>query len=239
MSALPQPVLEAREIVSGYGAVQILKGVNVEVREGEIVTIIGPNGAGKSTLLKAIFGLLPVNEGSVTLDGREISGLNTEQLVRAGIGFVPQTNNVFATLTVRENLEMGGFIREEGIQERLEWVLALFPDLVPRLSDRAGKLSGGQRQMVAIGRALMLDPRILLLDEPSASLSPKMSELVFERIQEVNARGTAALMVEQDARRALAISHRGYVLAAGENRFEGEAELLLNRDDVRQLYLGA
>ncbi|MGD9713017.1 MAG: ABC transporter ATP-binding protein [Thermomicrobiales bacterium] len=239
MSATPQPVLEARDIVSGYGAVQILKGVSVEVREGEIVTIIGPNGAGKSTLLKAIFGLLPVNEGSVTLDGREISGLSTEQLVRAGIGFVPQSNNIFSTLTVRENLEMGGFIRAEGTEERLQWVLSLFPDLGPRLSDRAGKLSGGQRQMVAIGRALMLDPRILLLDEPSASLSPKLSELVFGKIQEINNQGMAALMVEQDARRALSISDRGYVLAAGENRFEGEADLLLNHKDIRQLYLGA
>lgn len=235
----PLPVLRARDIVSGYGAVQILKGVSVDLLPGEIVTIIGPNGAGKSTLLKAIFGLLPVSEGQVLLDDVDITRLSTERLVRAGVGFVPQTNNVFASLTIRENLQMGGFIREDGLQERLEWVISLFPDLGHRLSERTGKLSGGQRQMVAIGRALMLEPKVLLLDEPTASLSPKMSEMVFEKIQEINQLGVAALMVEQDAQRALKISHRGYVLAAGENRFEGPAEQLLGSDEVRRLYLGA
>jgi ABC-type branched-subunit amino acid transport system ATPase component len=233
------PILSARDIVSGYGPVQILKGVSVEVLPGEIVTIIGPNGAGKSTLLKAIFGLLPVTEGHVSLHGIDITRLSTENLVRAGVGFVPQTNNVFSSLTIRENLLMGGFIRDEGLQDRFDWVVSLFPDLGSRLSEKTGKLSGGQRQMVAIGRALMLEPKILLLDEPSASLSPKMSEMVFEKVREINALGTAALMVEQDAQRALAISHRGYVLAAGENRYEGPASDLLGSDDVRRLYLGA
>lgn len=233
------PILSAREVVSGYGPVQILKGVNIDVMPGEIVTIIGPNGAGKSTLLKAIFGLLPITDGTVALAGADITGHSTERLVRAGVGFVPQTNNVFSSLTIRENLQMGGFIRDSGVEERLAWVVDLFPDLARRLGERTGKLSGGQRQMVAIGRALMLEPKILLLDEPSASLSPKMSEMVFEKIAEINKLGMAALMVEQDAQRALAISNRGYVLAAGQNRYEGPAEYLLGSDDVRRLYLGA
>ncbi|CAN5680972.1 ABC transporter ATP-binding protein [soil metagenome] len=233
------PLLDARGIVSGYGAVHILKRVSIRVNEAEIVTVIGPNGAGKSTLMKAIFGLLPVLEGSLVLDGTDVTGLSTEQLVRHGVGYVPQTNNVFSTLTVRENLEMGGYTRVDGIQERIAWVLEVFPDLTPRLSERAGRLSGGQRQMVAIARALMLQPRLLMLDEPSASLSPRMSEVVFEKIREINQLGMAALLVEQDARQALAISHRAYVLAAGENQFEGPAQKLLDSDDVRRLYLGA
>jgi ABC-type branched-subunit amino acid transport system ATPase component len=238
MSVSNGTILEARDVVSGYGPVQILKGVSVSVGQAEIVTIIGPNGAGKSTLLKAIFGLLPVTDGHVILDGVHVTGLSPERLVRMGIGFVPQTNNVFSTLTVRENLEMGAFIREEGVSDRVSRVLELFPALKPRLGERAGRLSGGQRQMVALARALMLDPKILLLDEPSASLSPLMSETVFEKIREINRLGMAALIVEQDAKHALAMSHRGYVLAAGENRFEGPAHLLLESDDVRRLYLG-
>jgi ABC-type branched-subunit amino acid transport system ATPase component len=231
-------LLEARDIVSGYGEVQILKGVSIYVDPAEVVTIIGPNGAGKSTLMKAIFGLLPVNDGSVVFAGTDVTGLSTEQLVRHGVGYVPQTNNVFATLTVRENLEMGGYTRESGIEDRIAWVLEIFPALSPRLGERAGRLSGGQRQMVAIARALMLEPQLLMLDEPSASLSPQMSETVFEKIGQVNQLGMAALLIEQDAKQALAISHRGYVLAAGENRFEGPATELLNSDDVRRLYLG-
>jgi neutral amino acid transport system ATP-binding protein len=238
MSVSNGTILEARDVVSGYGPVQILKGVSVSVGQAEIVTIIGPNGAGKSTLLKAIFGLLPVTDGHVILDGVHVTGLSPERLVRMGIGFVPQTNNVFSTLTVRENLEMGAFIREEGVSDRVSRVLELFPALKPRLGERAGRLSGGQRQMVALARALMLDPKILLLDEPSASLSPLMSETVFEKIREINRLGMAALIVEQDAKHALAMSHRGYVLASGENRFEGPAHLLLESEDVRRLYLG-
>jgi len=233
------PLLEANEIVSGYGAGHILRGVSVHVNEAEIVTIIGPNGAGKSTLLKAMFGLLPMHRGTLVLDGTAVTGLSTERLVRRGMGYVPQTNNVFPTLTVRENLEMGGYTRLDGLEDRIAWVLEVFPDLTQRLGERAGRLSGGQRQMVAIGRALMLEPKVLMLDEPSASLSPRMSEVVFEKIHEINRLGMAALLVEQDARHALAISHRGYVLAAGENRFEGPAQMLLDNDDVRKMYLGA
>ena len=232
------PLLDARGVVSGYGGVQILKGVSISVDPGEIVTIIGPNGAGKSTLLKAIFGLLPVYEGEISLDGQPVTGLTTESLVRLGVGYVPQTNNVFSTLTVRENLEMGAFIREGNISGRMSRVLDVFPALIPRLGERAGRLSGGQRQMVAIARALMLDPKILLLDEPSASLSPLMSETVFEKIGEINRHGMAVLIVEQDVKHALVMSHRGYVLSAGENRLEGPADMLLISDDVRRLYLG-
>jgi ABC-type branched-subunit amino acid transport system ATPase component len=238
MTSQNGPLLDARDIVSGYGDVHILKSVSIHVNPAEVVTIIGPNGAGKSTLMKAIFGLLPVHEGALLFDGADVTGIATEELVRHGIGFVPQTNNVFSTLTVRENLEMGGYTREIGIEDRIAWVLEVFPALSPRLGERAGRLSGGQRQMVAIARALMLEPQLLMLDEPSASLSPQMSEIVFEKIGEINQFGMAALLVEQDARQALAISHRGYVLAAGENRFEGPAQVLLNSDDVRRLYLG-
>ncbi|MGH2560542.1 MAG: ABC transporter ATP-binding protein [Thermomicrobiales bacterium] len=233
------PVLATNDVVSGYGEVQILRGVSIRVAPGEIVTIIGPNGAGKSTLIKAIFGLLPVRGGSVHLDGEDVTGLAPETLVRMGVGYVPQTDNIFASLTVRENLEMGGFTRTDGVEDRIARVLELFPVLADRLSERAGRLSGGQRQTLAVARALMLDPKILLLDEPSASLSPQMVELVFAKIVEINAHGTAALLIEQNARQALSISHRGYVLASGENRFEGPAATLLASDDVRRLYLGA
>lgn len=231
-------LLLADHIVSGYGTVHILKGVSISVAHGEVVTIIGPNGAGKSTLLRAILGLLPVFEGSVRFKGKDITTLSTEQRILSGIGFVPQTNNVFPSLTVRENLEMGGYTIGENLEERVSWVIDLFPALEPRLGERAGRLSGGQRQMVAIGRALMLEPSMMVLDEPSASLSPQMSETVFERVKEINRLGTAVLLVEQDARHALAISHRGYVLAGGENRLEGSAADLLDREDVRRLYLG-
>ncbi len=231
-------LLLADHIVSGYGTVHILKGVSISVAHGEVVTIIGPNGAGKSTLLRAILGLLPVFEGSVRFKGKDITTLSTEQRILSGIGFVPQTNNVFPSLTVRENLEMGGYTIGENLEERVSWVIDLFPALEPRLGERAGRLSGGQRQMVAIGRALMLEPSMMVLDEPSASLSPQMSETVFERVKEINRLGTAVLLVEQDARHALAISHRGYVLAGGENRLEGPAADLLDREDVRRLYLG-
>ncbi len=238
MNDTASPLLVADHVVSGYGAVHILKGVSISVSAGEVVTIIGPNGAGKSTLLRAILGLLPVFGGSVKFEGIDITALSTEQRILGGIGFVPQTSNVFPSLTVRENLEMGGYTIEENLEDRVSWVLELFPVLEARLGERAGRLSGGQRQMVAIGRALMLEPSMMVLDEPSASLSPQMSETVFDRIQEINRLGTAVLLVEQDARHALAISHRGYVLAGGENRLEGPAADLLDREDVRKLYLG-
>jgi neutral amino acid transport system ATP-binding protein len=239
MTAARDSALVATDVTSGYGEVQILRGVSIQVHAGEIVSIIGPNGAGKSTLLKAIFGLLPVRRGHVFLDGEEVTGLAPEQMVRKGVGYVPQTSNVFPSLTVRENLEMGGFTRENGAEDRIARVLDLFPILAPRLKERAGRLSGGQRQTLAIARALMLDPTVLLLDEPSASLSPQMVEVVFQKIVEINAHGTAVVLVEQNARQALSISHRGYVMAAGENRFEGAAPTLLESDEVRRLYLGA
>jgi len=234
-----QALLEARDVVSGYGEVEILHGVSITVREGEMVAVIGPNGAGKSTLLKALFGLLPVRRGQVLLNAEDVTSLQPERLVPKGLSFVPQTENVFPSLTINENLEMGGFVRQNGLRERLEQVYGLFPDLAERRGERAGRLSGGQRQMLALARALMLDPRVLLLDEPSASLSPKMVEVIFERIKAINKTGTAILLVEQNAREALSLCDRGYVLAMGYNRLEGEARGLLDNEEVGKLYLGA
>ncbi len=232
-------VLEARGIVSGYDEVEILHGVSVSVHEGEMVAVIGPNGAGKSTLLRAIFGLLPVRSGAVFLQGEEVTNLQPDRLVGKGLGYVPQVENVFPTLTISENLEMGGFVRRDGVGQRLDQVYDLFPDLAGRRQEKAGRLSGGQRQMLALARALMLDPQVLLLDEPSASLSPKMVGTLFERIGEINKSGTAILLVEQNAREALSLCHRGYVLAMGLNRLEGEARGLLDNEEVGKLYLGA
>ena len=232
------PALVAEGITSGYGEVPIVKDVSVSVFQGEIVTIIGPNGAGKSTLLKTIFGYLKARTGRILIDGTDVTGLAPERLVRQGLAFVPQTENVFSSLSVRENLAMGGFTLDGDVESRIDRVLGLFPVLIPRLRERAGRLSGGQRQTLALARALMLDPTVLLLDEPSASLSPVMVESVFAHVVEINRHGTAVLMIEQNARQALAVSHRGYVLANGENRLEGEAAALLESDDVRRLYLG-
>ena len=231
--------LEAQGIVSGYDEVEILHGVSVSVHEGEMVAVIGPNGAGKSTLLRAIFGLLQVRSGAVFLQGEEVTNLQPDQLVGKGLGYVPQVENVFPTLTISENLEMGGFVRRDGLGQRLGQVYDLFPDLADRRQEKAGRLSGGQRQMLALARALMLDPDVLLLDEPSASLSPKMVETLFERIGKINKSGTAILLVEQNAREALSLCHRGYVLAMGQNRLEGEARGLLDNEEVGRLYLGA
>jgi ABC-type branched-subunit amino acid transport system ATPase component len=232
------PALAAHGITSGYGEVPIIRDVSITVGHDEIVTIIGPNGAGKSTLLKAVFGLLPAWQGEVSLAGGDVTGMPPEQLVRHGLGYVPQTDNVFPSLSIRENLAMGGFTRANGVEERIDWVFELFPVLAERPRERAGRLSGGQRQTLALARALMLEPAVLLLDEPSASLSPRMVETVFASIVEINRRGTAVLMVEQNARQALAISHRGYVLASGQNRLQGLASDLLGSDEVRRLYLG-
>jgi ABC-type branched-subunit amino acid transport system ATPase component len=232
------PALVAEGITSGYDEVPIVQDVSIHVGQDEIVTIIGPNGAGKSTVLKALFGFLPVWQGRVSLAGDDVTGLAPELLVCRGIAFVPQTENIFPSLTIRENLTMGGITRTDGVEERISWVFELFPVLAERPRERAGRLSGGQRQTLAIARALMLEPRILLLDEPSASLSPKMVETVLANIVEINRRGTAVLMVEQRARQALAISDRGYVLANGRNRLEGPAVDLLASDEVRRLYLG-
>jgi ABC-type branched-subunit amino acid transport system ATPase component len=238
MAAQAVPALAAEGVTSGYGEVPVVKNVSIEVGQDEIVTIIGPNGAGKSTLLRALFGYLPAWQGRVSLAGEDITGLSPERLVRRGIGFVPQTDNVFPSLTIRENLAMGGFTRTNGLEQRITWIFDLFPVLAERPREKAGRLSGGQRQTLALARALMLEPKVLLLDEPSASLSPRMVETVFANVIEINRRGTAVLMVEQSAKQALAISNRGYVLANGENRLEGPAKELLASDDVRRLYLG-
>ena len=232
------PALVADGLTSGYGEVPIIRDISIQVGHNEIVTIIGPNGAGKSTLLKAVFGYLPSWDGRVSLVGDDVTGLSPEKLVRRGLAYVPQTNNVFPSLTIRENLAMGGFTRTDGVKNRIDWVFELFPVLAERPRERAGRLSGGQRQTLALARALMLEPAVLLLDEPSASLSPLMVDTVFASVIEINRRGTAVLMVEQNARRALAISHRGYVLANGQNRLEGSGSELLESDEVRRLYLG-
>ena len=231
-------VLQATDLTAGYGEIEILHGVSLRVEAGEIVAVIGPNGAGKSTLLKAIFGIIPRRAGRVQLADEDVTGLGPDRIVKKGMSYVPQTENVFPSLTIDENLEMAAYVSRNGLREHRERVYTMFPDLASRPRERASRLSGGQRQMLALARALMLDPRILLLDEPSASLSPKMVEVIFEKIGEINRSGTAILLVEQNAREALSFSHRGYVLAMGENRLEGEAKSLLNDKEVARLYLG-
>jgi ABC-type branched-subunit amino acid transport system ATPase component len=226
-------------MVTGYGEVDILHGVSARVFDGEMVAVIGPNGAGKSTLLRAVFGLLPARSGTVVLHGEDVTNRRPDQLVLQGLSYVPQVDNVFPSLTIMENLEMGAFVRQDGLHERSEQVFKLFPDLSGRRGELAGRLSGGQRQMLALARALMLDPSVLLLDEPSASLSPKMVGMIFDRILEINQGGTAILLVEQNAKEALSVCHRAYVLAMGVNRLEGEAKALLDSEEVGKLYLGA
>jgi ABC-type branched-subunit amino acid transport system ATPase component len=231
-------LLEARGIVAGYGDAVILKGASVEVRKGELVSIIGPNGAGKSTLLKCIFGLVKARAGSVHLHGDDITNLPPQRLVRAGLSFVPQVQNVFPTLTIEENLDMGAFARDEGIDAAKERVFDLFPDLKPRARERVSRLSGGQRQMVAIGRALMVEPRVLLLDEPSAGLAPTLQDQVFDQARRIASSGTPILLVEQNAKKALAKSDRAYVLDQGKNALEGKGADLLTDERVGRLYLG-
>ena len=232
------PLLEASEVVAGYGQTEILHGISITVDQGEIVTIIGPNGCGKSTLMKAIVGLVRVRTGSVAFRGEDISGRPPEQIVRKGLCYVPQSNNVFPSLSIRENLEMGAFVRGDDFRGRIDEMFELFPDLTLQPGRKAGSLSGGQRQMLAIARALMLDPALLLLDEPSAGLSPAMMSTVFERIRDINQTGVALLLVEQNARQALGMSDRGYVLVAGEKRLEDTGKDLLGNPEVARLYLG-
>lgn len=231
-------LLEVHEIHAGYGGMEILRGVSIELNEGEIVTIIGPNGAGKSTLLKTVFGLLKPTAGQVRFRGEDITGWKPNEVVRKGLSYVPQVDNVFPSLTVEENLAMGAFIRTDDIGPRLQQLYELFPALGARRRQRVGGMSGGERQMVAMARALMLDPVALLLDEPSAALAPRMVDAVFERILEINRSGVAIVLVEQNARDALRLSHRGYVLAAGQKRFEGPGLALLEDEEVGRLYLG-
>ena len=231
-------LLTAANIVAGYGPVDILHGVSLRVEAGEFVTVIGPNGSGKSTLLKAIFGLVPPRSGQVIFAGQGITGIPTERLVLRGLGYVPQSANIFAALTVAENLEMGAFVRKSAVAARIDEMYGLFPDLAEHRRRRAGNLSGGQRQMLALARALMLDPQLLLLDEPSAGLSPAIMQTVFEQIQRIQERGVAAVIVEQNAREALNLSQRAYVLADGANRLEDSAAELLNNPEISRLYLG-
>ncbi|HZA25366.1 MAG TPA: ABC transporter ATP-binding protein [Dehalococcoidia bacterium] len=232
------PLLEVSQIVAGYGETEILHGISMQVFKGEFVTIIGPNGSGKSTLLKSVYGLVRPQRGAVWFQGRNITEVPPERMVEQGLSYVPQSSNIFPSLSVQENLEMGAYIRKGGLRQRLQEMYALFPDLAQRRSQKAGNLSGGQRQMLAFARAMMLDPRLLLLDEPSAGLSPAMVGIVFDAIKRIHGSGVSIVIVEQNARDALRLSHRGYVLANGENRLEGEGEELLNSPEVARLYLG-
>lgn len=232
-------LLVVEGVRAGYNeGVDILQGVSLKVEEGQVVTIIGPNGAGKSTLLKTIFGLLKPKEGRVFFDGEDITGVDPEELVRKGMSYVPQVRNVFPSLTVQENLEMGAFIRRDDFSVRIEEIFSMFPDLKAKRNQKVGRLSGGQRQMVAMGRALMLDPKLLLLDEPSAGLAPAMVEMVFQKIREINRRGAAILIVEQNAKEALKLSDHGYVLTMGRNALDGPGQDLLENEEVARLYLG-
>jgi neutral amino acid transport system ATP-binding protein len=231
-------VLTVEDLVAGYvPEVDILTGVELTVREGEIVTVIGPNGAGKSTLIKSIFGLLPPRRGRVVLRGEDLAGLRPHSITRRGMSYVPQLDNIFQSLTVEDNLQMGA-LENRTARERMQAIYDLFPRLGERRKQVAGTMSGGERQMLAMGRALMPEPRVLLLDEPSAGLAPAFVEAIFERIAEINRHGVTIVMVEQNARRALGMSSRGYVLDVGQNRFEGKGEELLNDPKVAELYLG-
>ena len=232
-------ILVVDELVAGYiPEVNILNGCNIEVRKGEFVGVIGPNGAGKSTVLKAILGQCGVRSGHVRFLDNDITGMKAHELVEQGVGYVPQTQNVFQSLTVSENLEMGCFIKPSVFEERFEYVTSLFPKLRERANQRAGSLSGGERQMVAMGRALMMEPKLLLLDEPSAGLSPALQDEVFIQCKRINAEGIAILMVEQNARRCLQVTDRGYVLDQGKNAYTGTGRQLLEDPNVIKLYLG-
>ena len=226
------------KMTGGYGGADIISSCSINVNRGEIVTILGPNGAGKSTAMKAMLGLLNLKSGSVTLDGKDISKISPQDRVKQGISFVPQTRNVFAELTVRENLEIGGFLREEGLDKMIENIYNLFPILSEKKSQIVGQLSGGQRQQVALGRALMSEPSVLMLDEPTAGVSPIVMDELFEHIIKVKKTNVAIIMVEQNAKQALSISDRGYVLVTGQNKFEGSGKELLNDPEVRRSFLG-
>ena len=237
--AAAEPLMIADSLTAGYiPGVHILNDCSLELADGELVGIIGPNGAGKSTLLKAMFGLVNIRDGSVRLRGEDITNMKAHSLVSRGIGYVPQNNNVFQALTVLENLEMGTFLTPKRFKERYEVIGGMFPRLVDRASQRAGSLSGGERQMLAMGRALMMDPSVLLLDEPSAGLSPALQDEVFIRCHKINQAGVSIVMVEQNASRCLQICHRGYVLDQGANAYTGTGRELLTDPKVIELYLG-
>jgi len=230
--------LSATDMTGGYGGPDIIEGCNIEVAKGEIAVVVGPNGAGKSTAMKAIFGMLNLRKGQVSLDGEDITGMAPQDRVRKGMAFVPQNRNVFVSLTVEENLEMGAFIRDDDITDTKEQVFGLFPVLKEKRRQAAGELSGGQRQQVAVGRALMTKPKLLMLDEPTAGVSPIVMDDLFDRILEIAKTGIAILMVEQNARHALEIADHGFVLVQGQNRFTDTGQALLANDEVRRSFLG-
>jgi neutral amino acid transport system ATP-binding protein len=229
--------LRMENVVSGYGSMEVLHGVSLEVPEGKIVTILGPNGSGKTTILRTVFGEIAPTEGKVYYKDRDISGLPPDQVARLGMCYVPQEANVFAALTVQENLEMGAFLRDDDFRHRMEEMFRMFPEIDSRRRSRAGELSGGMRQMLAIGRALMLNPEMLLLDEPSTGLAPFLVDQIFDKIQELNKTGVTVLVVEQNAQ-ALRCADQAYILEGGEKKAEGTAEQLMNDEEIGKHYLG-
>ncbi|MDA9973463.1 ABC transporter ATP-binding protein [Alphaproteobacteria bacterium] len=231
-------LLSGENITCGYSSVDILSNCTIGVKRGQIASIVGPNGAGKSTAMKAIFGLLGIRKGKILLDGEDITSLHPQDRVLKGMGFVPQTNNIFPSLSVQENLEMGAFIQDEDCEDMLNYIYELFPILKDKRYQQAGELSGGQRQQVAVGRALMTNPKVLMLDEPSAGVSPIVMEGIFKKIKEIANQGTAILMVEQNAKQALEISDLGFVLNQGKNLFTDTGKSLLNNKEVRRAFLG-
>mgnify|MGYP001453811117 FL=1 len=230
--------LSCTNMTGGYGGEDIIHGCNIEVDRNQIVVIVGPNGAGKSTAMKAMLGMISLKEGSLILDGSDISKLTPQDRVAAGIAFVPQTMNIFSELTVEENLEMGAFLREDNVKETIEEIYNLFPAMKDKKNQLAGELSGGQRQQVAVSRALMTRPKVLMLDEPTAGVSPIVMKEIFERIITIKNSGVAIVIVEQNAKQALNIADFGYVLVGGENKFSGEGQALLNNQEVRKSFLG-
>ena len=230
--------LSGENLVVGYGAADILHGCSIDVNKGEIAVIVGPNGSGKSTAMKAIFGMLTLKSGSVKIDGEDITSVSVFERVKKGMAFVPQTNNVFASLTVEENLEMGAFLQKDDFSSTIDEVYSLFPVLREKRKQEAGELSGGQRQQVAVGRALMTKPQVLMLDEPTAGVSPIIMDELFDRIIEISKRGISILMVEQNAKQALNIADKGFVLTQGVNKFSGTGISLLSNPDVRKSFLG-
>ena len=237
-AAPEDPLLDVRGLRAGYGELEVLHGVDCAVGDGEYVAVVGPNGAGKSTLMKAVFGLADRLGGTIRYDGEDVTGLRPDRVIRRGICYVPQTDNVFPSLSVEENLAMGAYVLDDVPDERFDRVYERFPVLAERRGQRAGSMSGGEQQMLAMGRALMLDPGLLMLDEPSAGLAPELVDDVFDRIDAINAAGTSVMLVEQNATEALRRCDRGYVLASGENRFVDAGEALLADEEVRREFLG-
>ena len=230
-------ILTVENIVSGYGSMEVLHNVSLEVEKGQIVTLLGPNGSGKTTLLRTVFGVITPREGKVYYKGEDVSQVHAEQMPHLGMAYVPQEENIFPNLTIQENLEMGAFIRTDDWQPRIEEIFELFPDIADRRKSRAGELSGGMRQMLALGRALMLNPELLLLDEPSTGLAPVLVEAIFERISELNKQGVTILLVEQNAQ-ALKCAEKAYILEGGEKKAEGSAKDLMADEEIGKLYLG-